>query len=326
MEKSKLMAPLFYGNSFNREGHKMRAVFLRELSNGTTTYRLWRSARKSNATCPRAENDTYILHVELNGYLIPLGLTEFDLISHCGVKPVEIKLYGGFVERGRYFDRLRKSGGNEAVEAALDAEKAEIERIGGEPVRQANYIQEILNSHVSTYLTAKENGGETFPDFCGAVVVNDLAKCAELAAIHRMVQREKDLAHAAQVEREDKAFCEEHNQKFQKAVSDAIQIIRNGGVLKNETVEFYRSRYDSSAYSIFNYLMRLYQVDVPLRTQGWINEKLVSATIGDGRCEHLRYLKSKGARVSQKFFDCMSELIRAVIEQVPEQAMEEKTA
>jgi len=70
----------------------MRAVFVREISNGIKTYRLWRGAGKPNVSYPRAENDKYILHVELNGYLVPLRLTDFDLINHCGVKLVEKEL------------------------------------------------------------------------------------------------------------------------------------------------------------------------------------------------------------------------------------------
>lgn len=58
--------------------------------------------------------------------------------------------------------------------------------------------------------------------------------------------------------------------------------------------------------------MRKYGVNVPLRTQGWINEKLTSVTIENGKCEHLRYMRAKGAQCSQRFFDCMSELIHNV--------------
>ena len=38
-----------------------------------------------------------------------------------------------------------------------------------------------------------------------------------------------------------------------------------------------------------NHLMRLYQVDVPLRTQGWINDKLVSFDKGF----NIRFIKNK---------------------------------
>ncbi len=304
----------------------MRAVFEREISDGTNTYRLWRGTGKPDLDYPRAENDKYLLHVEINGYLLPLGMTDFHLIDRCGFRAATQKLYGGDEEREKHFNHLRKSEGDDEILAALEEERKEIERYGSDPVCQAAYIQKFLAPNVSAYLEAKENGGKTFPDFIGALIVDDLAHCAELSKVYRAQQREKEIARRAHAAEQEKIYCEERNRKSQQTVSDAIQIIRNGGVLKNETVEFYRSRYDSSAYSIFNYLMRQYQVDVPLRTQGWINDKLSSATIKDGKCEYLQYFKSKGARSSQKFFECMNALIRAVIAQSPKQTEEDTAA
>lgn len=317
MENSKLMTPLFYGSNFNREGRKMRAVLEREISDGTTTYRLWRSAGVPDLDYPRAENDKYILHVEINGYLAPLRMTDFALVDHCGLEPAAEKLYGGKEHRGKWIDGLRESGGADAVNTALAAERAEIEQHGADPARQTGYIRKILNDHVGIYLKAKENGGQTFPDFTGALVLNDLAKCVELSAVHRAKRQVEDAARRARVEEEDKTFCEEQNKKAEQTVSAAIQVIRNGGVLENEKVKFYRSRCDSSTYSIVNYLMRQYLVDVPLRTQGWINDKLSSVIIRDGECASLRYLRAKNGRVSQRFFECMDTLIQTVIKQAP---------
>lgn len=318
MENCKLMTSLFYKDMFNREGRKMRAVFEREVSNGTETYRIWRSAGKPDLDYPRAENDKYILHVELNGYLVPLRLTDYTLIDICGFQAAAEKLYGGSANRGQHFDALRESGGDDAVLAAVAEERAEIVRIGGEPARQANYIQTMLAEHTQTYLKAKENGGTSFPDFIGALLADDLARCVELSAAYReKCRRERD-ARAARAAEEDRAYCEERNSVAEQTVSKAIQILLDGGELENETVRFYRSRYDSSAYSVVNHLMRLYHIDVPLRTQGWINERLSSATIKDGKCECLRFLRSKKGRCSQKFFACMNDLIRAVTAQTPE--------
>lgn len=42
MSNARLMKPLFYDGNFNRDGKKMRAVFEREISDGTVSYRLWR--------------------------------------------------------------------------------------------------------------------------------------------------------------------------------------------------------------------------------------------------------------------------------------------
>ena len=326
MENSKLMTPLFYGDFFNREGHRMRAIFEREITNGTDTYRLWRSAGKPDREYPSAENDKYLLYVEINSYLIPLGMTDFYIVNRCGVGPAETKLYGSSKERGQYFDRLRESEGNDAVLAALEVEKLEIERYGNDPALQSNYIHEILAKRVDIYLKAKENGGKTFPDFHGAAVAGDLDQCVELMAIYRATQRELEAARIAKATADEKAYCEEQNKKAEQAILDALQIVRTGGILKNTEICVYRSKYDSSTYSIVNYLMRKYHVDVPLRTQGWINEKLASATIQNGKCEHLQFFRSKNGRCSQKFFECMNALIQAVLTPVPEQTKGDEAA
>ena len=320
METGKLMTLLFYEGNFNHEGHRMRVVLEKEISDGTQTYRLWRSAGKPNQKHPHADNDKYLLYVEVNGYLAPLGLTDFNLTDICGFELAAQKLYGGKEKRGAWIDALRESGGNDAVSAGVTEERTVIEQYGGDPARQTAYIRSLLDDHVSTYLKSKENGGQTFPDFAGALVMNELAKCSELSAVYRAKQQAEAEAHHAFVEAENRAYCEEQNRVAEQAVSAAIQVIREGGILENQTVVFYRSRYDFSACSIFNYLMRQYQVDVPLRTQGWINKKLASAIIQDGRCENLRYLRYKNCQGSQKFFECMNALIRAVTQQSPDQA------
>ena len=63
------------------------------------------------------------------------------------------------------------------------------------------------------------------------------------------------------------------------------------------------------------FLMRRYKVGVPLRTQGWICSKLANVTIKDGRCDGLQYYKAKGTACSQRFFDCMNELVQKVIQE-----------
>lgn len=287
MENGKLMTPLFYGGSFNREGRRARAVFVREVSDGTQTYRLWRSAGDPDREYPHAENDKYYLYVEINNYLVPLGMTDYDLIDRCGFESAAQKLYGGKEKRGAWIDALRESGGSDAVTAAVAEERKEVERYGGDPARQTQYIHALLNDHVSTYLKSKENGGQTFPDFMGALILNELPKCVELSAVHKAKRQTERDAQATRVAAEEKAYCEAQNRAAEQMVSEAVQIIQGGGVLKNSTIKFYRSRYDASSYSIVNYLMRRYHVEVPLRTQGWINDKLVNATIEAGECVHL---------------------------------------
>lgn len=234
MGNSKLMIPLFCGGNFNREGRRMRAVLEEEISDGTQTYRLWRSAGKPVVKYPRAENDKYILYVEINGYLATLGMTDFDLVYNCGAEPAAKKLYGGKEKRGAWINDIEKSGGNDAVIAAVAEEQSEIEQCGNDPARQIEYIQNLLNGHVGAYQKSKENGGQSFPDFIGALVLDDLAVCAELSMTYRAKQQAEDDARRARIEAED----EEHNRLAKQTVEAAIQIIRNGGVLENTTIMF----------------------------------------------------------------------------------------
>ena len=83
-------------------------------------------------------------------------------------------------------------------------------------------------------------------------------------------------------------------------------------MLENETIRLYRKDGGFGSYTIVNHLMRLYGVEVPLRTQGWINEKLVSLSIHNGRCDNLRYQSRKGSRCSEKIFMCIDALIEKI--------------
>lgn len=72
------------------------------------------------------------------------------------------------------------------------------------------------------------------------------------------------MEQAAQREAENQAFVAAQNAKAEQTVSKAMEILRNGGKLDNDTVTFYESRYEHSSYSIVNYLMRKYGVNVPI--------------------------------------------------------------
>ena len=96
--------------------------------------------------------------------------------------------------------------------------------------------------------------------------MNELDRCVELSAVYRAKQQAEKSACRIRAAEEEKAYCEEQNRVAEAAVSSAIKVIQEGGVLDNSTVRFYQGRCHSSSYSIVNYLMRLYHIDVPLRT------------------------------------------------------------
>lgn len=132
---------------------------------------------------------------------------------------------------------------------------------------------------------------------------------AEGRLAYRYRKAEEAAAWHAKCEAEDAAFCSEHNAVFEDAVKTAIETIRNGGSLENRTVTHYRSRFDSSTYRIVNHLARQYQVQIPLKVQGWINHQLIGVKIsGDGLGS---YTYKKG-HPSDTFPRYMRALIRAV--------------
>ena len=114
----------------------------------------------------------------------------------------------------------------------------------------------------------------------------------------------------AREDAENKAFVDAANAVTEKIVSEAVQTIRVGGVLRNAEITVYRSRYDYSTYQIINHLARLYGVSIPLRTQGWINKSLLSIEIKDGKMTGGRM--DPRARQSGVIFEYMNKLIDAV--------------
>ena len=312
--------PLFYDGMFNREGHGMRAVFVKDISNGTDTFHLWQSAGEPDLSYPRAENDAYILHVEINGYLAPLRVTEYQLIESCGWMPAMEKLYGGKEQREDYFEEIRKNSlpGDGGFAKAIERETAEIQHYGCNPAHQADYIKACLNQHIAAYQEAQKNGGETFPDFIGALILDDLSTCQTLGAIHKENRRLKEVTRRQKQREEEIALVEQKNAEMDTKVNEVISILKNGGTMKNEQIAVYRLTEDShtvSEYSIFNYLMRRYGIKVPLRTQGWINESLVQAVIAGGRLTTYQYRKSKRGKGSDTFCGCMDSLIAAITNQ-----------
>lgn len=234
MGTAKLMTPLFYDGNYNVEKKRMRAVLEREVSNGVVSYRLWRSDGKPDLEYPRAANDAYILHVEVNDHLVPLRMTDYALVNHCGLLPATIALYGSEEGRKEYFKHLRDSGaaGTGAFTEAMARETEKIIELGNDSARQADYIKSVLDQHVAAFLDSKECDGKSFPDFVGALILEEIPSCLALRTKYRAYKQEEALKRQAEQEEQDRAFCEERNHKAEQMIDLAIRTIRGGGTLK----------------------------------------------------------------------------------------------
>ena len=241
MPEVKLMTPLFDGGMYNRTGRRMRAVFIKEVADGTTTYRLWRKDGKPEIEYPRCDNDRYILHVEVNSYLIPLRMTEFQMIDNCGYLPAVNELYGSKEGRVAFFNELReRDGWNQptSVSEAMKREEEVITRLGSQPERWVASISKQLSSHVKFYLQSEKNGGLTHPDYVGACVLNKLDECMKLSEAHQeYIQKEKEKIAAEEAEKRHRE-AEEINAKAKQEIEAAVKIIREGGRLNNDRIDY----------------------------------------------------------------------------------------
>lgn len=116
----------------------------------------------------------------------------------------------------------------------------------------------------------------------------------------------------AKQEAEEAEYVRVENEKADKIIDKAIEILCNGGILSNDNVTIYKGRYDSSTYSIVNYLCRKFGIKLPIRTAGWVNNSLATLIIKDGKCEQLQYYKrTKNATASNAIYGYINQLIAA---------------
>jgi len=169
----------------------------------------------------------------------------------------------------------------------------------------AEWAEGIMESGRFVKLLLVEFVGQFKPE-----LVPDMMKARE---VYKEKMEQKRAEERAQEEAENAEFVRAENEKTEKMISAALDVLKNGGKLENDTITVYRSRYDSSSYSIVNYLFRKYGVNCPIKTQGWVNNSLRSLSIKDGKCYGLqRITHNKQSKCSQRIFECVDELIAAV--------------
>lgn len=313
MGDSKLMRPLFFEHNLNLESKKIRAVLEKEVANETVSYRLWRKDGESDRKYPRDEADQYLLHIEANDWLIPTRMTSWDLINRIGFPLAVEKIYGNMEERCRVFRQAEaESGAEDRVQQLLDAEQQEILRLGSDPAAQADFLKALLDRHVARYLKAKEDGGQTAPDFIGAAALNELDQCQQLKAAYE----DRALAQAREEERrraeKEQQARDSQNETARQDLKSAEWVIRNGGTVHNDPVTFWEDRWHKKTFPMLIWLLQKYQIPVHLRTQGWIIRNLQSLTVErDGELS-ISFLRSKGGKCSEKIWECLRALVQTV--------------
>lgn len=307
MDENKLMKPLFQNGMFNKEGKRIRAKHFKTITDGKDSFSLWISANGPDKDYTSNEKDQYYLHLEHGEYIVNTGLTEQNLEDKAREVLINREFYGGSFEgrqeffqnnfyKGRTYEEYRP-----LVKAQAEKEDAFIrDHAGLEAMMTVEIIKTHIGAAIKRYVNARDNGGN-HADFVGALFLDELDKCVELAAElgkkREEEEREKERQREAAAQKEREEEEAENNRLMQEAEKAFI----DGGTVKDgETI------------------MRLaekYGVNVPIRTRGWILNSLAECTLTEGGNVSYKYWrKTKNAKGSQTAFDVLSKLQAAIKE------------
>lgn len=292
---STLKKPLFINGMYNREGKNCRADFVREVSNGAESFKLWTTAEKN--VYPNGERDKFYLYVEVNNYLVPLKLTEWNLVNHLGFVQMCAEMYGTREERARVWQRSN----NDEVNRLQELEEPVILRYGSDPARQADYIHKLLSDHVRYYIDARDNGG-TFADFIGAAVLGELENCVELSAKLRAEREAKEEAARREQEAQEAREAAEREELHNKALEEVENVFTRGGLIKDG--------------ALLVEIADAHGVKIPLRTRGWILNSFAQCSIviinGAPRYS-VHYYKRNSGTGSTKTYDIIRQVRAAIV-------------
>ena len=292
----KLIKPLFINGMFNREGKRIRAKYTKTISNDNVVFPLWISAGKSDKDYTSDENDQYYLMIEKNGYLISCGYTEKELEERSGYECLIQNWYGDSGKREKYFkENIYKGHTSKEYEPLVKQqviqENAFILEHGKDGTVQAAFLKKGIDKAVENYINARDNNG-MFADFVGACWVGELETCDKLAQRNRKIREQEEARRHKQYEEQRKQEIEEQKKEEQIAIEKAEDIFKNGGTITDG--------------KIIIKLADKYNIDIPIRTKGWILSNLSECTILNNGSINYRYWKrTKGAKGSQKVYDIL---------------------
>lgn len=118
-------------------------------------------------------------------------------------------------------------------------------------------------------------------------------------------QREKEK------QKENDEFVKEHNKIAFNKITEAKQAIINKEKVNNIQITIYKSKYEYNNISIILQMMKMYDINVPLKTQGWINNALANIFYDTKNNEYsyAYYSSSKNSEVFRKY---LNELVNKI--------------
>lgn len=300
-ESSKLIKPLFVDGNFNRDGKRIRAKHVKDISCDGAEYSLWISAGSNEKDYPEGENDTHYLYALIGEYLVPCKTTDYRLEIDVGYRQLVKKWYGSREERDHYFDELRKckewEESSKLISARITEENACIKDFGKNEQAQAEYFKSYFDSCIENYIEARDAGGK-FADFTGALILGEIERCQEIADVLRAKRQINEAQRMEEVKKKKEKEEAEQKLKEQTTIIETEKILMNGGkITSGEMIVKIADKHN---------------VEIPIRTRGWILNNLVEFTVSDSGMSY-RYRKHKNGHGSDKVYDIISAIRNVIV-------------
>ena len=291
--------PLFVNGNFNRAGKRSHFAFVKELPTTSGSVRLWRYIGKPENEYPAADTDLYYLFVEAGEYLAPIGLTEYTLEKQTGRHAVTVEHFKG--EINAYWEQLRECKTEEQREAFKQKYDALTAEYGADAMRQGEYVREMLRLKEAAWQDAKEDP-QKFPDCIGAAICGELDQWLEVSAAYKARREAEERAKAEERAAREEAERREQEAREKSELNAFFEKLRKPGRVED----------GAKAVKAADAL----GVKVPLRTRGFMLEKLAAFTVeADGHVEHIQYYRNGGrAYNGSGVYQTLTELCKAARE------------
>lgn len=293
---TKLSKPLFVNGNFNRAGKRSHFAFVSILPASPHDLRVWRRAGAPDNSCPINENDTHILYVDIDGWMIPIGLTAARLEAQTGRHFLVMEQFGGDV--GAFWSAWTSCKTPEERDA-FNAKYNPLEKeYGRDPARQGAYVSAILNARKQAWQDAKEDP-QKFPDCIGAAVCGELDEWLKVSAAYKARKEAEERAEAEEQAAREEAERKEQEAREREEMAAYMDLLRKPGRVED----------GAKAVKAADAL----GVKIPLRTRGFMLEKLAAFTVeADGHVEHIQYYRNGGrAYNGNGVYQTLTELCKA---------------
>lgn len=288
--------PLFVNGNFNRAGKRSHFAFVKELPTASGSVRLWRHVGNPENEYPAADTDLYYLFVEAGEYLAPIRLTEYTLEEQTGQHAIIVEHFKG--EINAYWEQWHECKTAEQREAFKQKYDALAAEYGADAMRQGKYVWEMLKLKEAVWQDAKEDP-QNFPNCIGAAICGELDQWLEVSAAYRARKEAEERAKAEERAAREEAERKEQEAREREEIAAYIKLLRKPGRVEDGAMAV------KAADAL--------GVKIPLRTRGFMLEKLATFTVeDDGHVERIQYYRNGGrAYNGNGVYQTLTELCKA---------------